>query len=185
MKEKTRADAREVLMAFLRDNKLRKTPERFAVLDAVYGFKKPFTLQELDGAMQQSAFTVSRATLYNALRLFIRLRLVACLRNSAGTRYEPILGNNNHCRQVCMQCGKTTELKAVRLESAVEEMPLKRFRREGFMLYIYGLCSSCVAKNTRERKKQQDKAQKKAIGGRKTDAESNNRKKETPQRKTK
>ena len=50
-------------------------------------------------------------------------------------------------------CGKTTEVNSPELTATIQTVRLKRFRREGFSLYIYGTCSSCQAKLTREKNK--------------------------------
>ena len=55
--------------------------------------------------------------------------------------------------QICTMCGKTTEVKSPELTATIQTVRLKRFRREGFSLYIYGTCSSCQAKLTREKNK--------------------------------
>jgi len=157
MKEKTKAAAREFLTTYMEEHGLRKTPERFAVLDVAYSFTRPFSLNELGEAMIQRDFVVSRGTLYNTMQLFVKSRLIACYRLSNGARYEPLFNNKNHCRQVCVQCGSVQDLNAAPIARAVEKLDFKRFRQDSFALYVYGLCSSCRAKNSREEKKQQNK----------------------------
>ena len=88
MKESNKAAARQILAKYLDENKLRKTPERFAVLDAVYSFNGHFSIQELSEKIEKDFFPISRATLYNALNLFVNLRLVVCHRLSMGTMYQ-------------------------------------------------------------------------------------------------
>ena len=96
-------------------------------------------------------FIVSRATLYNTLKLFIKLRIIVRHKLPTGTRYELCDVANNHCHQICTVCGKVTELKSQIVIDAVNNTKLSRFRKEGFALYIYGICSSCMAKNTRNK----------------------------------
>ena len=59
------------LTNYLEENKLRKTPERYAILDAIFDFNGHFTLEELESKMEIKNFRVSRATLYNAIKLFM------------------------------------------------------------------------------------------------------------------
>ena len=47
MKEAVIKTVRNVLTAYLEQNGLRKTPERFAILEAVYAIDGHFTLDEL------------------------------------------------------------------------------------------------------------------------------------------
>lgn len=157
MKESNKAAVRQILTKYLDENKLRKTPERFAVLDAVYSFNGHFSIQELSEKIEKDYFPVSRATLYNALNLFVILRLVVCHRLSIGTKYEACYANTSHCHQVCTICGKVSEAKAPKVETAIEETHLKRFRRDSFSLYIYGVCSTCLARLTREKNKKKIK----------------------------
>lgn len=153
MKESVTAAVRQILTDYLHENKLRKTPERFALLDAVYSFSGFFSVQELEDYLEAHHFHVSKATMYNTLNLFMRMRLVNCHRLESGTKYEAGYANSSHCMQICTMCGKTTEVKSPELTATIQTVRLKRFRREAFSLYIYGTCSSCQAKLTREKNK--------------------------------
>ena len=35
-------------------------------------------------------------------------------------------------------------------------MPTKRFRKDGFTLYVYGVCSTCLAKATKRKKQEKN-----------------------------
>ena len=151
MTEKVEAKVREILDNYLECNHHRKTPERYAILDAVYSIGGHFTLEELGDLLVKRNFRVSRATLYNTMHLFIELRLV--MRHSLvdGTKYEACYSNENHVHQVCTVCGKVTEINAPLVTQAINETKLSRFRKDTFALYIYGVCRSCQAKITRKR----------------------------------
>jgi Fur family ferric uptake transcriptional regulator len=150
MKQNNQSRAKDILTRYLELNKYRKTPERYTILEAVYNTTGHFTLDELsDKLTSEYNFPVSRATLYNTLRLFIELRLVVRHRLQQTTKYEASTDSNSHCHQVCTMCGKVTEVKSQQIIQAVETLHTKRFRKDGFSLYIYGTCSSCQAKMTR------------------------------------
>ena len=76
MKGNIKKKAREILDSYLELRSHRKTPERYAILDAVYSMDGHFSLEELDARLGKDNFRVSRATLYNTMRLFLELRLV-------------------------------------------------------------------------------------------------------------
>ena len=143
----------QVLSDYLEMNHHRKTPERFAILDAVYTLQGHFTLEELSDYLEQKNFRVSRATLYNAMRLFLKLRLVVRHRLQDGTKYEASYVNANHSHQICTMCGKVSEVKAPEIVRVIDNTKLRRFRKDGFALYIYGICSTCQAKITRKKSK--------------------------------
>jgi Fur family ferric uptake transcriptional regulator len=141
-----------ILDHYLETNKHRKTPERYAILRAVYAIEGHFTLDELGVKLSEEyKFPVSRATLYNTLNLFMELRLVIRHRFQGTTKYEACYADNSHCHQICTMCGKVTEVRSPELAEAINQMHLKRFRKDGFTLYIYGICSTCQATLTRQK----------------------------------
>lgn len=155
MKESVRTTVRQILDNYLEVNNRRKTPERYAILEAVYDTNGHFTLEDLSEKLaEESRFPVSRATLYNTLKLFMELRLVIRHRFQGQTKYEACYDNNSHSHQICTVCGKVTEIKSPQIQEAIGNMHLKRFRKDGFSLYIYGICSTCQAKITRTKTKQ-------------------------------
>ena len=152
MKSSVKTAVERILDSYLEMNNHRKTPERYAILRAVYDMNGHFTLEELGTKLaQDDKFPVSRATLYNTLNLFLELRLVIRHRFQGTTKYEACYDNNSHCHQMCTVCGKVTEVKAPEVAQVIEELHLKRFRKDGFTLYIYGICSTCQARITRQK----------------------------------
>ena len=157
MKENVKSTVKNILTNYLEQNSLRKTPERFAILDAVYSIEGHFTLDELSDKLNEvERFPVSRATLYNTLKLFMELRLVIRHRFQGATKYEACYDNNSHSHQICTMCGKVTEFKSQKINEAIAALHLRRFRKDGFSLYIYGICSACQAKITKQATKRND-----------------------------
>ena len=155
MKDSVITTVRQILNNYLEVNNRRKTPERYAILDAVYDINGHFTLEELsDKLAEENKFPVSRATLYNTLQLFMELRLVIRHRFQGQTKYEACYDNNSHSHQICTVCGKVTEIKSPQISETISSMHLKRFRKDGYSLYIYGICSTCQAKITRTKTQQ-------------------------------
>lgn len=153
MKESVKEAVERILDSYLEMNNHRKTPERYAILRAVYSTDGHFTLDELGEKLaKEYKFPVSRATLYNTLNLFMELRLVIRHRFQGTTKYESCYDNNSHCHQMCTVCGKVTEVRSPGIAEAIDALHLRRFRKDGFTLYIYGICSTCQAKITRQKK---------------------------------
>ena len=152
-KESVISAVERILDNYLEMNNHRKTLERYTILRAVYGIHGHFTLEDLSAKMiNEMNFHVSRATLYNTLNLFMALRLVIRHRFQGTTKYEACYDNNSHCHQICTMCGKVMEVKSPEIIAAVENMPTKRFRKDGFTLYVYGMCSTCQARVTKRKK---------------------------------
>ena len=152
-KENVRQTVERILDNYLEMNNHRKTPERYAILQAVYSMGDHFTLDELGEKLSNDyKFPVSRATLYNTLNLFMELRLVIRHRFQGSTKYEACYEGESHCHQICTVCGKVTEVKTPEVTEAINMLHLKRFRKDGYTLYIYGICSTCQAAITRQKK---------------------------------
>lgn len=140
-----------ILDSYLEINNHRKTPERYTILRAVYGMEGHFTLDELGAKLSEEyKFPVSRATLYNTLKLFMELRLVIRHRFQGSTKYEACYEGESHCHQICTVCGRVTEVKTPEITEVINKLHLKRFRKDGYTLYIYGICSTCQAAITRQ-----------------------------------
>ena len=159
MKESVIAAAERLLDNYLEMNNHRKTPERYSILRAIFSMNGHFTIEELKARLAQDMdFPVSRATLYNTLNLFLSLRLVVRHRFQGSTKYEACYDSQSHCHQICSMCGKVTEIKSAEIIEAVENLRLKRFRKDGFALYIYGICSTCQVKMTKRKKTSRTKS---------------------------
>ena len=147
-----------ILDNYLEMNNHRKTPERYTILKAIYNIEGHFTLEELSAKLEHDyKFRVSRATLYNTLNLFMQLRLVIRHRFQGSTAYEACYDNTSHCHQICTVCGKVTEIKSTLIEQAIDATHFKRIRKDGFTLYVYGICSVCQGKMTRQKNQEKKK----------------------------
>ena len=87
------------------------------------------------------------------MRLFIELRLVVRHRFIGQTKYEACYNNEDHIHQICTLCGTVTEVDSPEIADAIKNTKFHRFRRDGFSLYIYGICSRCQAALSRQRSK--------------------------------
>lgn len=149
---------KRILDNYLEMNNHRKTVERYEILKAVYSIDGHFTIEELgDLLTEEYKFPVSRATLYNTLRLFMELRLIIRHRFQGTTKYEACYADDDHCHQICTVCGKVIEVRAPEISQAINDLHLKRFHKDGFSLYIYGICSTCQGQITRKKHYQKNK----------------------------
>lgn len=142
-------EAKKFLDAYIANNGMRQTPERYAILNAMFGFEKPFTLDELNEKLKSSELSLSRATLYNNLNLFLKINLVIKHSLAEKTVYDVPGRSIGHCQMVCTICGKVTSVQSIKLDKVINDINLSRFRKESYVLYFYGICSNCAAKLNR------------------------------------
>jgi Fur family ferric uptake transcriptional regulator len=138
--------AREILSTYLRSSrKLRATPERFAILDAILETQGHFDAEGLYFRLISGGMKVSKATVYNTLDLLQNAGLVSKYRFAEGSsRYEKAFGQPHHHHLVCLQCGDIVEFVNERLERLQGEVCAGNdFAPQSSSLQIFGTCSRC------------------------------------------
>lgn len=141
--------AHEILKNHLKSNgKLRATPERFAVLDAVLQSQGHFDAESLYYRMISNGVKVSKATVYNTLDLLQECGLVSKYRFAESTsRYEKAFGRPHHHHMICLGCGDIIEFTSDRLERIQEEIATtKNFNIQSTTIQIFGTCPKCTKK---------------------------------------
>lgn len=148
-----REKVRQLFADYMKVNGHRKTPERFAILDAIYSIKGHFDVDELYYlVVEKGKFRVSTATMYNTLNLLVEAKLI--IRHNFGdkmTHYEACYNMVPHHHLICMTCGAVTDFIYPELEETIHKMKTNRFQMDNYSLYVYGTCSKC---STSVRRKQ-------------------------------
>ncbi|MGN0221533.1 MAG: Fur family transcriptional regulator, partial [Prevotella sp.] len=144
MTEQERETARGILTRYLQEGNHRKTPERYAILDAAYRISGLFSMEELGVQLEmQKGLVVSRATLYNTVKLLVELGLLVKHHTKAHVMYAAVQKKKGHCQQICTVCGKVRDLNLPEMTALFSELKVNRFRKENFILQIYGVCHTC------------------------------------------
>lgn len=134
--------AKQIFTDFLKENKCRRTPERFAILEAVYSINGYFEIDELLRHMEEKKkFRVSRATIYNTISLLTNANLVVHHQFGSVSKYERCFGTEKS-HMVCTKCGKITEIGNLNITDTITTN-IKKFHLTHYSLYIYGLCNKC------------------------------------------
>lgn len=147
---KNRQDAKDVLTHYLESKHLRKTPERYAILDKVFEMGRRFDINKLSESMESSSYHVCKATLYNVLQLFTDAGLLVKQQfDGKNAHYERVIGNTsiNYLHLVCKQCGKIKDVKSPESLNELTKIKFRMFHTEYVQTYVYGICSTCMRKN--------------------------------------
>ena len=77
LNQKIFSEVRKIFTAYLENKQLRKTPERYAILEEIYSHEGHFDVESLYFKMKSNNYQVSRATVYNTLDLLVECDLVS------------------------------------------------------------------------------------------------------------
>ena len=147
---KTAGTVNRIFTEYLKENKCRCTPERYAILDAIYSINGSFEIPDLLKLLEEKKkFRVSRATVYNTITLLINANLVMHHQFGDKSKYEKCY-NTEKSHMVCTQCGKVKEVEANEIISQVMARRYTAFTPAYMSTYLYGLCSACVRQNKKK-----------------------------------
>jgi len=142
-------EIKEIFAAHLEQNKQRKTPERFAILEEIYMRTDHFDAETLYIEMKNKNFNVSRATVYNTLELLESCGLV--VRHQFGdnqSRYEKSYNRRQHDHLICEECKEVKEFcdsRVFQIETKIGE--LLKHKISHHSLILYGACEDVDCAN--------------------------------------
>ena len=123
----------------------RSSAPRAAVVEAVGELGCGATAAEIHDRATTHGRRVGLASVYRALELLDRLRLVQRIEvGDGGTRYEPFLSNGHHHHLVCERCGQVAAFEDPELERTIARVAGRvEFAVDAHDVTLRGECPSC------------------------------------------
>jgi len=129
----------------LRSEGVRMTPQRYAILEYLMKSKRHPTADEIYRALSPHYSSLSVATVYNNLKLFIEAGLVRELTyGDDSSRFDADLSDHYHA--ICDKCGAIVDFEHPPIREVEQEAEARTgFRIHGHRLEVYGICPACAS----------------------------------------
>jgi len=147
-------EERQVLTAYLTRNRLKRSAQREAILDAFVRAGHHLSVEDLLKIVRRRHPDVGRTTIYRTLKLFREAGLASELVFGNEARFEPVWNRDHHDHFVCVSCGAIFEFQSPEIERLQTEIAAGiGFTVEGHRHHIFGRCPRCASKASRETRK--------------------------------
>lgn len=147
-------NAIEKLDKYLKAKRMRRTPERYKILEQALGFPKQFVVEDLVQAMATNSFVVSKATIYNTVELMVDAGIFRRLSVGSGPVIYERIEAVNYIHLLCEHCKKVKLVKDLNFMAYMNARKFAAFTTSYYNLTIYGVCNDCARRIKREKREQ-------------------------------
>ena len=150
MNESSPREEKEVFAAYLAKNRLKRSEQREAILDAFLRSHRHLSVDDLFQLVQKRRPDIGRTTVYRTLKLLQAAGLAQELALEGHTRFEREWKREHHDHFICRSCGDIIEFSNPEIERIQDEVAAEiGFTIMGHKHQIYGLCRNCSSRPER------------------------------------
>ena len=135
----------EQIVALLRDEGFRITPQRMAIVDYLLKTEDHPSADHIHKVVRKRYPMVSLSTVYKTLYLLKEKNLVNEIEVEGESRFDA--HTDDHINIVCIKCGKIDDVD----EETLKDIQLKAAKKSKYLILkssfeLHGYCSSCKSK---------------------------------------
>ena len=133
------------LVSSLREEGLRITPQRIAIVDYLLKTEDHPSAEQIHKVVQKKYPMVSLSTVYKTLDMLKKKKLVNEIEVEGEARFDAHV--DDHINLVCMNCGKIEDID----ENSLKEIQTRAARKSKYMILkgsfeLFGYCVDCKSK---------------------------------------
>lgn len=137
---------KKIFFAYLKEHKLRFTPQRHLILNAVLNSEQHLDAETVTNIVKKQDSSVGVATVYRTLRMMTSAKFLT-ERYFEGSRaqFEFVdLGGDHHDHIICNQCKKIVEFFNEDLENLQIKIANElNFTLQNHRMELFGVCQQC------------------------------------------
>ena len=134
------------IVAKLRSEGYKVTPQRIAVFNAIYGNDEHPNAESIYRRLHPEYPSMSLATVYKTMEIFEKIGVVQVLHVGAdANHYDYDTDPHPHVR--CIVCGKVEDVEGIDLAGLQEQVEkASGYVLQGQQIHFYGRCAQCLKK---------------------------------------
>ena len=154
-REEAYSKAAKHLTEYLTERGLKKSRERYMVLEAACRADGMFTAADIhDYITATMNFHLSLSTVYSTLELLTTCGImVEHFLSPRNVKFEYALGRTAFKYMICSDCGKITAIHDRTIDRVISAVKTPRLHVKYYKTYIYGTCASCAKKEKNKLRK--------------------------------
>ena len=135
------------MLAHLKQNGYKATPQRVAVLRAIASTREHLTPMALYQKVRQEKPNIGLVTVYRTLNILTELGLICEMRTAENTRSYVGSPPEHHGHLICSECGNVADFTGCNLSELEQRLSRETgFAIDGHRLEFFGHCQDCQRK---------------------------------------
>jgi Fur family transcriptional regulator, ferric uptake regulator len=134
-----------ILREYIEKKGLRKTNQRYKVLEVFLSNEKHLSVDELYVLVEKKYPEISHSTVFRSMKIIFDAGLADKIRDCHGLiKYEHLYKHSQHGHMICSTCHKMLEFDVTQINKLLEKVAKKEnFKPQIFKTRILGLCKRC------------------------------------------